>query len=98
MTVSKGAGGTSGGKLTVPGLGALLRKVTHLIAVAALDVVHVLRLGTLPRRVADLVAVAALGLTRLRAVPRHVTLLAAVVTSATAASLGAVLREVTNCD
>lgn len=83
--------------LTVARLRALLRVVTELVAVTTLHLLHVRRLGTVPRRMPDLVAVAALGLAWLRAVSRHVALLAAVVASS-AASLGAVLGEVTDCE
>lgn len=63
--------------LTVPRLGAFLREVAHLIAVAALNVSHVLRLGALFGDVAFLAAVAAAVASSLGAILREVAHLVA---------------------
>lgn len=59
--------------LTITGLGALLAEMSHLIAVAALDVVHILGLGALLRHMALLATVAAAAWAGLGAVLAEVT-------------------------
>ena len=80
---------------TVFRLGTVLGHVAILVAVTALNLLHVERLWALSRHMSNGIAVAAFRLARLRALARHVALLTTVVAAASSTTtLGAVLRKV----